>query len=32
VAAQDEVRPLLPMKIKLFPYAVSCVFGGMGRT
>ena len=31
-AAQDEKRPSPPMKVKLiFPYAVSCVFGGMGR-
>ncbi|CAD6342309.1 unnamed protein product [Miscanthus lutarioriparius] len=31
-AVQDEKRPSPPMKVKLlFPYAVSCVFGGMGR-
>ncbi|XP_021316951.1 uncharacterized protein LOC110435586 isoform X1 [Sorghum bicolor] len=31
-AAADEKRPSPPMKAKLlFPYAVSCVFGGMRR-
>ena len=32
-AAEDEKRPSPPLKMKLlFPYAVNCVFGGMGRT
>ncbi|XP_066371713.1 uncharacterized protein [Miscanthus floridulus] len=32
-AASDEKRPSPPLKMKLlFPYAVNCVFGGMGRT
>ncbi|CAD6257340.1 unnamed protein product [Miscanthus lutarioriparius] len=31
-AAEDEKRPSPPLKMKLlFPYAVNCVFGGMGR-
>ena len=31
-AASDEKRPSPPLKMKLlFPYAVNCVFGGMGR-
>ena len=30
--AEDEERPWPPMKMKLFPYAMYCVFGGMGRT
>ena len=29
---EDEERPWPPMKMKLFPYAMYCVFGGMGRT
>ena len=30
--AEDEERPWPPMKMKLFPYAMYCMFGGMGRT
>ena len=30
--AEDEERPWPPIKMKRFPYAVYCVFGGMGRT